>query len=202
MKKFLFTLFVCLFTLPIMAKNTILIVGDSLSAAYGMAVERAWPALLNVRLIEKSYSYQVINISISGSTTSNGLNQLPHALNQYRPAITVIALGANDALRGLSLSTIKNNLSKMINFAKKSNSDVLLIGIRLPPNYGTAYNAAFQAIFVDLANKYQIKLVPFMLKHIDENNLLFQADRLHPTEEAQEQILNNIWPVLLPLLKE
>ena len=174
--------------------------GDSLSAAYGIDVSRAWPALLQKRLERENYHYQIINMSVSGYTTSNGLSVLPDALKRYQPNITLIALGANDGLRGLDISIIKNNLSKMIVLAKDANSKVLLIGIRLPPNYGISYTLAFQTIFLDLAKKHQISLIPLMLKNIDENSAMFQADRLHPAVGAQETIVNNIWPVLQSLL--
>lgn len=192
----------CLITLPAIAKNTILIVGDSLSAGYGIELKQSWVKLLQDRLSEEKYDYKVVNISISGSTTSNGLAKLPAALKKYQPHVTIIELGANDGLRGLDINVIKNNLVQMVELAKSANSKVLLIGVRLPPNYGAAYTQEFQAIFPDLGKYYNVNVVPFFLAKVDENPIFFQADRIHPTAAAQNQMLENVWVILKNMLQK
>lgn len=193
----LITLF---FTLPIFAKNTILIVGDSLSAGYGMNIADNWVALLQQRLQKEQFNYQVVNISISGNTTSNGLAQLPDALRQHQPTITIIELGGNDGLRGLQIATIKANLQQMITLAKQAHSKVLLIGVRLPPNYGALYGEQFQQIFIDLAKENQISVVPLFLKNVDDKAGLMSSDGIHPTAQAQVVMLEHVWGVLERML--
>lgn len=183
-----------------MAENTIVIVGDSLSAAYGIEQQQGWVSLLQTRLRQEKFSYVVINASISGDTTSNGLARLPPILQMYKPLITVIELGANDGLRGLEISHIKRNLAQMILMAKQAKSKVLILGMRLPPNYGPVYTNAFQQIFTDLAKQYEVSIVPLFLKGVDENRALFQPDTFHPDATAQVIILNNVWSVLKTLL--
>src|SRR3990167_8185388 len=156
-KKILLILLLSLATLPAIAKNSILVVGDSLSAAYGMQERQGWVALLQQRLQENHSHYQVINASVSGDTTSNGLARLPAALLKHHPVITIIALGGNDGLRGVPLAVIEKNLDKMIEAALDANSKVLLLSVRLPLNYGPAYTDGFQKIFADLAAKNNIK---------------------------------------------
>lgn len=185
-----------------MAKNTILIVGDSLSAGYGIELKQSWVNLLQKRLSEDKYDYKVVNISASGSTTSNGLAKLPHALKKYQPHVTIIELGANDGLRGLDITVIKNNLTQMIQLAKAANSKVLLIGIRLPPNYGAAYTQQFQAIFPELGKQHQVSVIPLFLAKVDENPIFFQPDRIHPTAAAQNQMLDNVWVALKGMLQK
>jgi acyl-CoA thioesterase-1 len=192
----LFALLLCLFTVPILAKNTILIVGDSISAGYGIDPQKGWVKLLQERLQEKNYAYQVINSSISGDTTSNGLNRLPDLLKQYLPQIAIIELGGNDGLRGIPIDTIKQNLERMIQLAKKAGSQIVLLGVRLPPNYGPQYTQSFQQLFVDLAKKENINLVPLFLNQVDDHTNLMQEDGIHPKEEAQMILLNNVWPTL------
>ena len=199
-KKILLGLLLSVVTLPAIAKNTILVVGDSLSAAYGMRQEQGWAALLQQRLHDQQYDYQIINVSVSGDTTSNGLAKLPAALKQYQPAITIIALGGNDGLRGLPLVTIKKNLNEMIMLAKDANSQVVLVGVRLPPNYGPAYTDGFQQIFETLASQNEIRVVPSMLQNIDEKKSAFQNDGIHPTAAVQSAIMDNIWSTLKGLL--
>jgi acyl-CoA thioesterase-1 len=199
-RKILLALLCCLFTLPALAEKTILIVGDSLSAAYGIDIQQGWVNLLKERLEEEHYEYRVINASISGDTTSNGLARLPAALKQYQPAITIIELGANDGLRGLQISVIKNNILRMIALAQEAESKVLVLGMRLPPNYGPAYTQQFHQLFTDLANQDDIHLVPIFLQGIEDNKSLFQADNLHPTAEAQGIMLDNVWVVLKGML--
>lgn len=202
MKKFLSVLILCLFTLPVFAKNSILIVGDSLSAGHGIDVNQGWVALLTKRLHEKGYDYDVINSSISGDTTSQGLARLPTLLQQDKPVITIIELGGNDGLRGLSISTVENNFRQMIALVKKTNGHVLLLGVRLPPNYGMDYTNQFHNMFLNLAHQNHVDLVPFFLKNIDENTSLMQTDKTHPNEKAQVIMLDNVWPTLEKLLKK
>ncbi len=187
-------------TLPVVAQNTILIVGDSLSAGYGVNPNENWAVLLQATLKENRSPYQVVNASVTGSTTSNGLANLPSALNQYKPKITIIELGGNDGLRGLQITLIKNNLQQMINLAKQAGSEVLLLGLRLPPNYGPDYTQQFQAIYVDLADSNHIAVVPLLLTSIDDNPALMQADHIHPNTQAQPIILKTVWPTLSKLL--
>lgn len=189
-----------LLTLPVFAENTILIIGDSLSAGYGIGIEQSWPMLLQKQLQNEHYNYRVVNASVSGDTTSNGLSRLPKVLSKYQPEITIIALGANDGLRGLQLPNIKSNLLQIIMLTKKSGSKVLLAGLRLPPNLGSEYTDQFKKMYTDLAAEENIPLVPFLLQNIDDHPDLFQSDSLHPTAKAQKIILNNVWLVLKKML--
>lgn len=175
--------------------------GDSISAGYGIDVKQGWVELLKQRLKENKYDYEVVNTSISGDTTSNGLAQLPAALKQYKPVITIIELGGNDGLRGLKSSIIKANLERMIRLAKNASSKVLILGVRLPPNYGPEYTKAFQNIFISLAKRKDVVVVPFFLKKIDEDTSLMQSDQIHPTAAAQIILLDNMWPVLQGMLE-
>lgn len=190
-----------LFTLPVFAKNTILILGDSISTAYGIEASHGWVELLKNRLVEQQYNYDVVNISISGNTTSNGLAQLPDALGRYKPQITIIELGGNDGLRGISLIVIKKNLNKLINLARDAGSKVLLLGVRLPPNYGIDYTKQFQQIYSDLADNESVEIVPLFLQNIDTDPKLMQADRIHPTENAQPILLDLVWDKLKEMLQ-
>lgn len=199
-KAFLGALLCSLFTLPAFAKNTILVVGDSLSAGYGINPKESWVALLQNRLDNKNHNYKVVNASISGDTTSNGLARLPQALRQHKPSITIIELGANDGLRGLQITNIKTNIERMIVLAKQANSKVLLLGMRIPLNYGPIYREHFEKIFIDVAKQQDVSVVPNFLTNVDEDIKLFQPDGLHPASQAQNLILNNIWPVLEKLL--
>lgn len=189
-----------LVTLPLFAKNTILIVGDSLSASYGINQQQGWVNLLKIKLKKNNLAYTVVNASVSGDTTSNGLARLPTLLQKHQPVITIIELGGNDGLRGLHLQTIAHNLQKMIDLTKQSGSQVLLVGIRLPPNLGNDYTEAFYQIFVNLARKNNVAFVPFFLKNIDTEINLMQPDRIHPTAQAQKILLQNIWQELSVLL--
>lgn len=201
MKKFLIALLGLFITIPALAQNTILIVGNSLSAGYGIDPKQGWVSLLEKRLQEKNYSFRVINASISGDTLSNGLQRLPNALTTYHPQITIIELGANDGLRGLQIAQIKSNLDQIIQLAKNANSKVLVLGIRLPPNFGMAYTQQFQQLFLDLQKRDDISVIPLFMAGVDENEKLIQPDRLHPTVDAQIILLNTIWPDLEKLLK-
>jgi acyl-CoA thioesterase-1 len=202
MKKYLIILFCYFITFPAFAENTILIVGDSISAAYGMDPEKGWVALLRKRLQNKFYNYKVINASVSGATTSNGLERLPVLLTRYQPQITIIELGGNDGLRGLPLAVIKKNLDSLIQLASQAHSKVVVLGLRLPPNYGPRYIKEFQAIFEGLEKRTGLVVVPFFLEKVDDQDKLMQPDRVHPTESAQAQLLENVWPFLEKSLKK
>jgi acyl-CoA thioesterase-1 len=198
-----FALFLCalLFTAtPALAAKTILIMGDSLSAGYGIRPEQAWPSLLNTRLGEKRLDYSVTNLSISGETTAGGRSRLGPALKTYQPAIVVIALGANDGLRGLPLVQMRDNLNAMIDASRAAGAKVILAGMRLPPNYGP-YALDFFGSFKTIAQHQKTPLVDFLLEPVAARPQLFQADNLHPLAEAQPLILDHIWPTLAPLLK-
>lgn len=178
------------------AAPTILVFGDSLSAAYGIPRESGWVSLLQRRLPQ----YRVVNASVSGETTAGGLTRLPGVLAAHRPALTILELGANDGLRGLPLRQTERNLEAMVDLAK--GSQVLLIGMRLPPNYGPAYTSQFQALFAEVAKARKVRLVPFLLAGMAGQRERFQADGLHPDAEAQSQLLDNVWRELKPQLKE
>ena len=179
---------------------TILVLGDSLSAAYGIAREDGWVALLQGRLRERGLGYRVVNAGISGDTTAGGLTRLPELLARHQPAILIVELGANDGLRGLKLDLIRDNLTRMITLGREAGSQVLLIGIRLPPNYGAAYDRAFQAVFQAVAAAQEVPLVPFLLDGVAQDRALMQADGVHPAAAAQPRILDNVWPTLESLL--
>ncbi len=178
----------------------ILILGDSLSAGYGLPTGTAWPVLLQRRLDAERYRYSVVNASISGDTTAGGRARLDALLAQHRPAITVIELGANDGLRGGSIDAMRQNLDAMAATAQKVGSRVLLIGMRMPPNYGPGYVQRFDASFAEVANARKTALVPFLFEGFADNEAMFQADRLHPLQSAQPRLLDNVWQALKPLL--
>jgi acyl-CoA thioesterase-1 len=183
---------------------TVLVVGDSLSAEYGLQRGSGWVALLQQRLAAEKRAVTVVNASISGDTTSGGRSRLPALLKQHRPGIVVIELGGNDALRGLPLEMTEQNLLSMTQAAQKSGARVLLLGMQVPPNYGSAYSASFAGLFPKVARVSKSPLVPFLLKgvaDIDDASPLFQRDRIHPNESAHPIILGNVWPELRKLLK-
>jgi acyl-CoA thioesterase-1 len=184
------------------ASKTVLVLGDSLSAEYGLARGEGWVALLEQRLKDAGIDATLVNASISGETTSGGITRLPALLSKNQPAIVVVELGANDGLRGLALGDTRKNLRNIINAAQKSNARVVLVGMQLPPNYGTDYTKRFAAIFPTLAKETKSALVPFMLDGVVSQPLLFQADRIHPTAQAHPIILDTIWPHLKPLLSK
>lgn len=184
------------------ATSNILVFGDSLSAGYGMRSAQAWPSLLAERLRKQSTGYAVVNASISGETTAGGRTRLPAALQKHRPGIVIIALGANDGLRGLSLDAMRDNLRVMISDAQHARAKVLLIGMQMPPNYGPQYTQKFRTVFSELAASSKATLVPFLLEGFADNRALFQADMIHPTAAAQPVILENVWPALSRLLKK
>ncbi len=180
------------------ATKTILIFGDSLSAGYGIARADSWGNLLQTSLQKSHPQYEVVNASISGETTAGGVRRIVKALNEHRPAVVIVELGANDALRGTPLSETERNLNDIILKTKKANAKVLLLGIQIPPNYGLDYTKRFSALYPKLAKKHKVSLVGFMLKDIPPEQ--FQADNLHPNAVAQPQILKNVLPSLTQLL--
>lgn len=175
--------------------------GDSLSAAYGIAAKRGWVALLAGRLLRERLDYSVVNASISGETTAGGVSRLPRALARHKPAVVILALGANDGLRGLPVPEMKKNLAALIGMSRQVGAKVLLVGMRVPPNYGPEYTRDFDAAFAELARARKLALVPFLLEGMADDLRLFQPDRIHPAEEAQAVLLDNVWKALRPLLK-
>lgn len=184
------------------APKTILVFGDSLSAGYGMPTDAGWVSLLTQRVQSKFAEYQIINASISGETTLGGRNRIRQALQQHRPDLIILELGANDGLRGASIKSIHDNLASIIEICQQNNTLVLLIGMQLPPNYGITYTKKFQAVFTQLAENYQIKLIPFLLAGFGDKHEFFQADGIHPNEMAQHKIVENIWEVLQTMLSD
>lgn len=180
--------------------KSILVIGDSISAGYGMAVEETWVNLLQKRL-DGQGDYQVINASISGNTTTMGVGRTPALLEMHQPDIVIIELGGNDGLQGHPLQVMENNLNKMVELSKNAGADVLLVGIQIPPNYGPRYTREFFAVFSTVAKAHQVPLVPFILEDVATVDGLMQSDGIHPNAEAQPILLNNIWPYLEPLLK-
>jgi acyl-CoA thioesterase-1 len=193
-------LFVCAFSAAA-AEKSILVFGDSLSAAYGLARSRGWVALLEERLKRERLDYSVVNASVSGETSAGGRARIDDALARNKPTVVVLELGGNDGLRGLPVVQMKANLGAIIERSRKSGARVLLIGVRMPPNYGPDYTQAFQDAFAELAKRYRIALVPNLLEGIGENREMFQPDNIHPTAEAQPLMLDRIWAALRPLLK-
>ena len=183
------------------APKTVLVLGDSLSAEYGLARGAGWVALLEQKLKATRIDAAIVNASISGETSSGGRTRLPALLRQHKPDVVVIELGANDGLRGLPVPAAEANLRAMIEMAQKNKAKVLLIGMRMPPNYGRDYTERFFGIYKKLATEYKTGLVPFMLDGVAEKPALFQADRLHPAAAAHPIILANIWPQISQLVK-
>jgi acyl-CoA thioesterase-1 len=181
--------------------GTLVVFGDSLSAAYGIAERRGWVALLEERLKRERLEFSVVNASISGETTSGGRSRLGRLLAQHKPAVLILELGANDGLRGLAVGEMKNNLAAMIALAQKSGARVLLVGVRMPPNYGEDYTHAFDLAFSDLARAHRTAFTPELTAGIGERLDYFQPDRIHPNEAAQPLLLENVWKTLRPLLK-
>jgi acyl-CoA thioesterase-1 len=183
------------------APKTVLVLGDSLSAEYGLARGSGWVALLEHRLKAEKIDATIVNASISGETTSGGRARLPALLKQYQPALVVIELGANDGLRGLPVAAAEANMRAMIELARTNHAQVLLVGMRMPTNYGRDYTERFFGMYKTVATQLKAPLVPFMLEGVAEQPALFQADQLHPTAQAHPTILANIWPKFLPLVK-
>ncbi|MFC1776214.1 arylesterase [Pseudomonadota bacterium] len=178
----------------------LLILGDSLSAGYGMDREHSWVHLLELRLDQYGHSYRVLNSSISGDTTQGGLARLPRLVDRYQPEIVIIELGGNDGLRGINPDVTRENMTRMIRYSQQSGARVLLAGIKLPPNYGTAYLQQFESIYTDLAAEYDTLLVPFFMDGVVFEPGMLQADGIHPSEKGQPVLLENVWTVLAPAL--
>ena len=180
--------------------RTILVFGDSLSAAYGIRPEQGWVTLLAQRLQTQGYGYQVVNASVSGETSSGGLERLPRALKLHAPAIVILELGANDGLRVLPVSAMRDNLARMVQLSQGAQARVLLVGIRIPPNYGARYTDEFARVYPGLAQQYHLPLVPFLLQKVALDPSLMQEDGLHPNAEAEPIVLDTLWPHLKPLI--
>jgi acyl-CoA thioesterase I len=183
------------------SERTILVLGDSLSAGYGIKPAQGWVALLEQRLRDQGYGYRVVNASVSGETSGGGLQRLPRALELHQPAVVVVELGANDGLRGLSVPLIRDNVTKIVAESKKAGAQVLLVGMMLPPNYGARYTKDFIKMYGDIASTSKVALVPFLLQSVALKPDLMQADGLHPTAPAQPALLDTVWPQLKPMLK-
>lgn len=182
------------------ATKNLLVLGDSLSAEYGLARGSGWVPLLADKLRNSKIDAHVVNASISGETTSGGRSRLPGLLTKYRPAAVIIELGANDALRGLPVTSTEDNLRFMIQASQAAGAKVLLVGMHIPPNYGADYTQRFATLFPALSRQYKTGLVPFLLAPLVDKPQLFQADRLHPVAAAQPLLLDTVWPHLKPLL--
>jgi len=183
------------------AARTVLVYGDSLSAAYGMPEQEGWVALLGARLKRERPDYSVANASISGETSAGGLARLAKTLERTHPAVVILELGANDGLRGLPPAAMQSNLDAMIRRAQQAGAKVLLVGMKLPPNYGPDYTRAFERAFAEAARARRVAFLPFLLEGFAEKQELFQADRVHPSPVAQPKVLDNVWRALAPLLK-
>ncbi|MBD3656866.1 MAG: arylesterase [Marinobacter sp.] len=182
--------------------NTLLIMGDSLSAAYGVQTENGWVSLLRNRLEDNGHDWTVVNASISGETTDGGLRRLPDLLSRHAPAIVIIELGGNDGLRGFQPSVIEQNLAQMIELTRDAGARPLLVGMQIPPNYGPRYTSMFAAIYPKLADSHDTGLVPFFLDGIYNQNGMMQEDGIHPSSQAQQKLLDNLWPALEPMLSD
>jgi len=181
----------------------ILVFGDSISAGYGLeSVDLGWVELLKTRLKTEGYGYQVVNASVSGETTAGALARLPRALQLHRPRIVILELGGNDGLRALPLPQMRDNFVRMIDLATHAGAQVLLLGMRIPPNYGPQYTSQFEAIYRDLAHAYKLPFVPFLMDHIALQPELMQNDDIHPNVKGQPILLDNVWPVLQPMLRK
>ncbi len=180
----------------------ILVFGDSISAGYGLPrVEQGWVALLQAKLKDQGYGYQVVNASVSGETTEGGLARLPRALALHHPAIVILELGGNDGLRALPVAQMRANLARMAELSAGAAAKVLLLGMRIPPNYGPEYTSQFDRVYADLARGQKLAVVPFLLNDIALSPDLMQADGIHPNQSGQPKLLENVWPALKPLLK-
>ena len=187
---------------PLFAGPSIVILGDSLSAAYGMEMSQSWPSLLQQRLIENGYAHRVFNSSIAGDTTQGGATRLPRLLDKNQPKVVILELGGNDGLRGLPIEVTGKNLSSMIEQSQSAGASVILSEMRIPPNYGRTYTEKFNTLYTTLANQYEVSLLPFLLDDIALEPGLMMADGIHPTAEAQPLILEKVWIQLEPLLRE
>ncbi|KXU87614.1 arylesterase [Paraburkholderia monticola] len=186
---------------PEPAKPVIVVLGDSISAEYGLPRDTGWVALMRQRLAEERIDYSVANASISGDTTSGGRARLPALMERLKPSIVIVELGANDALRGVPLSTTEDNLRTIIEQAQQGHAKVVLVGMYVPPNYGPDYTQKFHGLYGQLSKEFHLPLVPFLLAGIADKPDMFQADQIHPTQQAQPVLLNNVWPAVKPLLR-
>lgn len=180
--------------------NTLLVVGDSISAAFGLETGQGWVALLERRLVERGLQYQVVNASISGDTSAGGLARLPALLATHHPQLVIIELGGNDGLRGQSPAQLQRNLAAMIDRSRTAGAGVMLLGVQLPPNYGPRYNQTFARVYTSLAEEKQVPVVPFFLEGVGGVPGMMQPDGIHPAATAQVKMLDNVWPILEPLL--
>lgn len=202
MSRCLLVLVLCL-TAPLQAgaQPSVLVVGDSLSAGYGLSAGESWVSLLQDRLIEKEYGYRVVNASISGDTSRGGKSRLPRALKVHTPALVIIGLGGNDGLRGIAISEMKQNLTFMVEKSHAANAEVVLLPMRIPSNYGQAYTQRFEQVFADLIEQYKLPKADFILKDVASKPELMQQDGIHPTSAAQKLMLANVWPAITSSLK-
>jgi acyl-CoA thioesterase-1 len=184
------------------APGPILILGDSLSAGYGVKLDATWVALLQRRLATQGYGYRVVNASVSGETTGGARTRLPRALELHKPSVVVLELGGNDGLRGLPIKQVRANFESIIEQSRNAGAQVVLVGMRMPPNYGAEYADSFHALYGELARKYQLPLLDFFLDGVALDDNLMQADGIHPTAAAQPKLLDNLWPVLAKVLKK
>ncbi|MBT8074766.1 MAG: arylesterase [Xanthomonadales bacterium] len=191
-------LFPC--TLPASESPVLLILGDSLSAGYGMNREDSWVHLLDLRLKEQGHNYRILNSSISGDTTQGGLSRLPRLLDSYQPSFVIIELGGNDGLRGINPDVTRRNMTRMVQLSQDAGAKVLLAGIKLPPNYGEVYLQRFESLYADIAAEYDTLLVPFFMEGVVFEEGMLQADGIHPSEKGQPVLLENVWSVLAPEL--
>jgi acyl-CoA thioesterase I len=202
MKRLIVLFLLTMVTLPAYCDaRTILVFGDSLSAGLGLAApDKGWVALLQHKLQSEGYDYQVINASVSGETTAGGLARLPRALSLHHPSIVILELGGNDGLRALPVETMRDNLEQMAVAARGAGAEVLLLGMRIPPNYGPAYSEQFHSAFGQVAGKLHLRLVDFLLQNIAQDAALMQSDGIHPNERGQPHLLQNVWLALNPML--
>jgi acyl-CoA thioesterase-1 len=183
------------------ASKTLLVLGDSLSAEYGLPRDSGWVYLLQQQLRKEKHDVAIINASISGETTSGGKSRLPSLLQQHKPALVLIELGGNDGLRGLSLAATQANLREMMAMSTTTGAKLILVGMRVPPNYGVDYSKRFAAMYQGLGREKNVRLVPFLLQGLDNTELFFQLDRIHPNQRAQAIMMENVWQVLKPMLR-
>jgi acyl-CoA thioesterase I len=202
-KRFLVLLALCWATVSANAGTPVILVfGDSISAGYGLPrVEQGWVALLQARLKNQGYGYQVVNASVSGETTAGGLARLPRALGLHHPAIVILELGGNDGLRALPAAQMRDNLTRMAALSAGAGAKVLLLGMRMPPNYGPDYTAQFVRVYAEVAHDQRLTIVPFLLDGIALSPDLMQADGIHPNQSGQPKLLENVWPALKPMLE-
>jgi acyl-CoA thioesterase I len=201
-KRFLVLLILVFAGFPANADTpAILVFGDSISAGYGLArVEQGWVGMLRAKLKDEGYGYQVVNASVTGETTAGGLARLPRALALHHPRVVILELGGNDGLRALPIDQMRSNLGKMVDLSVDSGAQVLVLGMRIPPNYGPEFTEKFFAVFADVARDKRAPLVPFLLNDIALSPNLMQVDGVHPNELGQPKLLDNVWPRLRPLL--